>query len=613
MISRGAERALNEAKRIRLASRDDDGLAVTTQNLAVLALRQKQYAHALQLIETVLASSNTRLSAFPRYWPLQVRGEAILGLGKQPEALRALAEAVEQADVWRQGALPGDDTNTRTQVEVHDLYHEYVQLGAELSLLHHQPALAQTAFNKLAESRASTLRDQMLAAMGHEMRLPPRYYELLTELQTAQARVTLGKNPGDIQANNVKLQQIRVQLADLQNKIGISQKSFSEKEEKGSHKNSLRDIQLSLSRSELLLSFCLDKDRSFLWAVTGDQVNLYQLPSEDQIAAGVNAFTAAVQRNGSARSEGLVLSRKLFSMLDASARQRKDWLIVGDGVLLNSVPFSALPDPAAPQTVLTSNHTLRFLPSELLIAQSKSGAPRGGFVGVGDPIYNFADSRRARPYSLFFTSRSGDASLTLARLVGSDREVRAAAKFSGFSTVQILTGADASGEKLRAALAARPEVVHFAVHVVSPESPSSSDGRSSEEAALALSLKDGSLPELLTKEDIAALRVPGSLVVLSGCASQQGENLPGAGLIGLSRAWLLAGASAVIVSAWPTPDDSGRFFSTFYSHLQATGERGNLAARAAAALQETQLEMQHSSGYRNLPSFWAAYSLISKE
>ncbi len=102
--------------------------------------------------------------------------------------------------------------------------------------------------------------------------------------------------------------------------------------------------------------------------------------------------------------------------------------------------------------------------------------------------------------------------------------------------------------------------------------------------------------------------------MLSGCASQQGENLPSAGLVGLSRAWLLAGASAVIVSAWPTPDDSGRFFSSFYSHLELNKSKaGNLAERAAVALQKTQLDMQRSVGYRSSPSFWAAYSLISKE
>ncbi|MBV9268198.1 MAG: CHAT domain-containing protein, partial [Acidobacteriaceae bacterium] len=95
---------------------------------------------------------------------------------------------------------------------------------------------------------------------------------------------------------------------------------------------------------------------------------------------------------------------------------------------------------------------------------------------------------------------------------------------------------------------------------------------------------------------------------------QQGEVLPSAGLIGLSRSWLLAGASAVIVSAWPTPDDSGQFFSDFYHHLQAQpGTSVSLASRAAAALRQTESDMLHVAGYRSQPSFWAAYSLISKE
>ena len=80
------------------------------------------------------------------------------------------------------------------------------------------------------------------------------------------------------------------------------------------------------------------------------------------------------------------------------------------------------------------------------------------------------------------------------------------------------------------------------------------------------------------------------------------------------REWarrLLAGASAVLVTAWPTPDDSGTFFKSFYTHFHAAA--GNVAQRAAAALQQTQSEMKAGSGYRSDPAFWSAYSLISKE
>jgi CHAT domain-containing protein len=194
--------------------------------------------------------------------------------------------------------------------------------------------------------------------------------------------------------------------------------------------------------------------------------------------------------------------------------------------------------------------------------------------------------------------------MTLGRLAGSRQEVRAAAQSSGVSRQQILEGPEASSDLLRRSLVDPPSLLHFAVHVVSPPDRS-------QEAALALSLRHG-VPELLTPEAIATFHLSGSLVVLSGCSSAQGKSVPSAGLLGLTRAWLLAGASSVIASSWPTVDDSGRFFSSFYSHLRVLVS-GSLSQRAALALAQTQLEMQHLGDYSSSPSYWAAYSIISKE
>jgi CHAT domain-containing protein len=272
--------------------------------------------------------------------------------------------------------------------------------------------------------------------------------------------------------------------------------------------------------------------------------------------------------------------------------------------LLDGVPFAALPDLSQHDTPLITSHSLRSIPSELLLLSPKATEPEPRFLGIADPIYNLADSRRARK-GIFTQAKQEAGGITLARLVGSDREVRSAANSSALTNTQFLLGVQASGAVLRDALTPVPEIVHFAVHVVSPPGQP-------QQAALALSLTKDNVAELLTPEVIAAYRVPGSLVVLSGCASEQGKTLPSAGLLGLSRAWLLAGAAAVLVSSWPTPDDSGQFFSVFYRYFQMI-KSGPLALRAAIALKQTQLEMQRGSGYRSSPSFWAAYSIISKE
>jgi CHAT domain-containing protein len=426
-----------------------------------------------------------------------------------------------------------------------------------------------------------------------------RYFELLSQLKTAQARVTLGKHsPQD----TAQLQSIRLELSELEDQS----LSLSTKKENYRFQNSLKDIQARLHRSELLLSFCLGKTKSFLWAVTVDDVELYELPKEAEIVQRAKRYSQALQNGHGDDSAGTELGRILFGQLDRKFWQKRDWLITEDGTAAGQIPYAALTDVSisGPHEPLIAHHSLRILPSELLLLLPDTARPLRRFMGVADPIYNLADTRRAADVHFAHASDTA-ARAGLGRLVGSDREIKAAAKSSGMPQQEILSGPEANGAALKNALGKTPELLHFAVHVVSP------DGKP-QEAALALSLTNDNLPELLTREAIAAYRVPGSLVVLSGCSSGQGKALPSAGLIGLSRAWLLAGAAAVVVSSWPIPDDSGEFFSAFYVHLQKT-VTGSLAQRAAIALQEAQLDMQHSNGYRHWPSFWAAYSIFSKE
>ncbi len=598
-----AEGALLKAKAIRIKCRDEN-LAFSLEHLAELEFARRHYEVGIKLIDQALSSHSRSFKRAPQYYPVHIRGELLLGLGRKSEALNEFRRAVELADEWRRGALPGDATSIRTSSRLHDVYQDYIELAAQLSLEREDTSLARSAWEVLANDRAAVLREQMSLALEQQGRLPPKYFELLSKLQEAQAQFTLGEKPED-EAN---VDRIRLELSSLENQIGIDKWNFAQYKEKIPHKKSLRDIQFRLTVSEVLFSFCLGRDKSFLWTVTSDHVNLYQLSAEVEIGRQAAAFSYAVRNSGNASKPGQFLSKELFGKIGAEAWRRPDWLIAGDGALLSGVPFAVLPSIpfSAPSTFLISGHTLRFLPSELLLLTGDTNTFRPSFVGIGDPIYNLADSRQRRNVSVV-QARHDESALMLARLAGSDGEIRTAAKQSGVAQIELLEGPKATGAALEGALHGRPEIVHFAVHVVSPK------GRP-EEAGLALSLTQENVPELLTPEVIATYRLPGSLVVMSGCSSEQGETIPSAGVIGLSRAWLLAGAAAVIVSAWPTPDDSGRFFSSFYGHLQSTTlKAGSLVKGAALALQQTQLEMQRSSGYRSSPSFWAAYSVISKE
>ena len=588
-----AETALRKEYSLRESSHDER-LALTKEHLAELEIKKlhPDYTAALKLIDEAFAAPSPSFKASAQYYPIHVRGEILLKSGKKAAALSEFRRAVNSAGQWRRGALPGDITSRQTVASLHDTYADFAMLAAEMSLEKHDSALLREGLEVLAENRAASLREQLTSALGRDFRLPESYFEKLTELQSAQAHVTLGRNTDE---DRQRLVRIQAELGELENQIGLkSDKKFLQYE-KNFHRNSLRDIQNRLSGTQVLLSFSLGKEKSFLWAVSGTEVSVYPLDRESSIAAKAKQFTAAVRTGHALPDTGRDLAQTLFGQLPKHFAEKSEWLIVGDGALLNGVPFSALPN-------MTANHILRFLPSELLLLVPDAKRPAPSFLGVADPIYNFADSRLSR--SANTGPNEDSATISLARLVGSEREVRTAALLSGMSDEQLLVGTRATIKNLHERLANAPALVHFAVHVVSPPDQP-------QEAALALSLKNG-MPELLTSQTIATYHLPGSLIVMSGCFSEQGKALPSTGLVGLSRAWLLAGAAAVLVSAWPTPDDSGRFFSAFYRRFQLT-PAVPLANRAAIALQQAQLDMQRNKDYSSLPSFWAAYSIVSRE
>lgn len=95
--------------------------------------------------------------------------------------------------------------------------------------------------------------------------------------------------------------------------------------------------------------------------------------------------------------------------------------------------------------------------------------------------------------------------------------------------------------------------------------------------------------------------VPGALIVMTGCATGTGDIREGAGLLGLTRAWMTAGARAVVATNWPVPDANGDLIPAFYQHLRTTS--------AAEALRRSQVEQIHSGTWQAAPSYWAAFQV----
>jgi CHAT domain-containing protein len=185
----------------------------------------------------------------------------------------------------------------------------------------------------------------------------------------------------------------------------------------------------------------------------------------------------------------------------------------------------------------------------------------------------------------------------LNRLVASGDELQQVARIWGPNST-MLQGSTASRSAFLEALSTLPGNIYLATHVVAKENQR-------DRAYLAFSVGEGGRPELLGTADIAMLQVPGALVVMSGCSSGTGRVSPGAGLLGLTRAWLSAGAHAVLATGWPVEDSRGELLPAFYQNLTS---RSN-ALSAAEALRRGQVEMIHSGTWQSDPAYWAAFQL----
>jgi CHAT domain-containing protein len=122
-----------------------------------------------------------------------------------------------------------------------------------------------------------------------------------------------------------------------------------------------------------------------------------------------------------------------------------------------------------------------------------------------------------------------------------------------------------------------------------------------------LTLGDGAEEDgFLEVSEISRLDLDCDLVVLSACQTGRGQLLSGEGIVGLSRAFLYAGARSVVVSLWNVSDIStGQLMKNFYQNL--TAGQSN-----AAALRRAKLQMLSSGKEARHPYYWSSFVMVGK-
>ncbi len=180
-------------------------------------------------------------------------------------------------------------------------------------------------------------------------------------------------------------------------------------------------------------------------------------------------------------------------------------------------------------------------------------------------------------------------------------EARAVVRaFDGANVIE-LAGFNATARRVIELPSDELGVLHFATHAVARRD-------APEQSALFLSefAADGSplANDRLTVDDIARSGLRADVVVLSGCATGDGRELRGEGVLGLTYGFLANGSHTVVASLWPVEDAlTARFMEEFYAAYRVVGQR------AADALRIAQLRTRGTSG----PAVWSSFVVRANE
>ena len=322
------------------------------------------------------------------------------------------------------------------------------------------------------------------------------------------------------------------------------------------------------------LAYWIAPKSSYLWAISGDRFAAFRLPGEDALVPLVERYQRSIENDGPVHVADPVSGARLYQTLLSPARsflhRGGRYVIVPDGPLY-SLNFETLP---AGSHYWIQDATVAIAPSlELLISPRPKPLAGKSLLLIGD----------ANEWSDEFQ-----------KLIFARREMNGIARSFQSATEVMLAGADATPAAYEKVNPGRFAYIHFAAHA-------SANRNEPLESSIILSRANGD--GKLSVKDVLACPIHADLVTVSACHSAGARTYSGEGLVGLSWAFLQAGARAVIGGLWDVNDySSPQLMQNLYAAL-AQGEA------PATALRQAKLKLlEPGSKYAN-PYYWGPFQL----
>jgi len=344
------------------------------------------------------------------------------------------------------------------------------------------------------------------------------------------------------------------------------------------------ETQVLLRPGEALVAFAVGDEGCYVAVVTPDRYAINPIASTAQnLAFDVAVLRAALNPagNDSDRTFPAAVAFRLYQELLAPFEPLFDGaqqlLVVTDGAL-DSLPLGVLlmaqptepvlsgPDALRGAPWLARRYAISVLPSisslKALRDFAKASRATKPFLGIGDPLLKDHPAP-GQPHDGQVTASAGiairsvfrgadvnaDALRALPSLPETADELRTEALLLKAGPDSLLLGGAATVTAVKQADLASRRIVAFATHgLLAGEVGVAEPGLVMTPPATPTADDDG----FLKASDIAQLRFDADLVILSACNTAGPDGSPGAqGFSGLAKAFLYAGARALVVSHWP--------------------------------------------------------------
>jgi CHAT domain-containing protein len=331
-----------------------------------------------------------------------------------------------------------------------------------------------------------------------------------------------------------------------------------------------------------ILVYSLAPSESYLWAITSSGTHFFKLPAQDKINEHVKNYQRAILDSkdtlANAYADGLDLYNILVEPAQSLIPKNSPVFIIPDGSL-STLNFETLLAPGGgihywiEDATITNASSLKLLAAFRPETHTKT---QKELLLIGNPISpdeKFPD------------------------LPNAAAEVSSVAKHFPAAEESIFTQKQALPSTYPVSAPGTFSYIHFVAH-------GTSSSASPLDSAIVLTRNPSSPDSFkLYARDVIQQPLHANLVTVSACYGSGSRVYGGEGLIGLSWAFLRAGAHYVVGSLWEVSDvATPQLMDQMYSELEA-------GRSPDAALRDAKLSLLHSQGIFRKPLYWATFQL----